>query len=228
VSVLLKDARVDPAAQKQAALIAACRNGHPEVVRHLLNARDSTGRRVVDPTVKDNFCLLNSALNGSADVVRLLIEEGGVDPSVNGNKAMKAAVEHKHTELIALLASDPRVSFKYEFKDTTSAGVMYNALREQQRVDAEVAKVESERSEQISQLNQRIASLKGEIADLKGVYAARTEENDSCKEAIEKLEGIKSFALYYIQHLTGILEGNIDPNSASIAAASGTHKIEEK
>ena len=60
--------------------------------------------------------------------------------------------------------------------------------------------------------------LRDEIISLRGVFDAKNEENDTCKEAIEKLEGIKSFALYYIQNLTGILQGNIDPNDQPLAA----------
>lgn len=206
VKLLLKDPRVDPSAQKQSALISACRSGHAKIVKALL--KDTR----VDPTVKDYVCFFHAAQSGEATIVKLFLESSKLDPSIQNNKAMKLAAENKHVEVISLLASDPRVSLSFDFQEASDAGVIYNALKEQHKIYNELSKNEQERVDHIKLLNEKIAQLREEIVGLRGVFDAKNEENDTCKEAIEKLEGIKSFALYYIQNLTGILQGNINPN----------------
>ena len=78
----------------------AAKNGHPEVVKLLLE----DGR--VDPSTSIGI----AARHNHLEVVKLLLEDARVDPSINDNYAFLAAVANGHINVADLLSTDPRVN----------------------------------------------------------------------------------------------------------------------
>jgi len=86
----------------------ACRDGHTEVVRLIL---DLPLERGVDPTARDNEALRHASLNGNTEIVRLLLAlppDRGVNLSARDNEALRHACVrhacyHGHTEIVRML-----------------------------------------------------------------------------------------------------------------------------
>lgn len=45
---------------------------------------------------------------GSTKILKLILSDPNVDPSINNNAAMKEALEYEHEDIVKLLKSDPR------------------------------------------------------------------------------------------------------------------------
>lgn len=96
------DARADPAAEGQAALRWACRNGYAALAARLLR------RERADPAVKRSWCLRHAARNGHADVVDLLLRDGRADPDAKGGEALGSACGQGHAAVARRLLADGR------------------------------------------------------------------------------------------------------------------------
>jgi hypothetical protein len=131
VSALLADARTDPSAFRNDALRGAAQNGHVRVVQRLMaDVR-------TDPSDFDNFALRRAAMfgyvrvvdalltdarvatmsglsfymacvHGHASVVRRLMADARLDPSVDDNACIVAAAVDGNASVVALLMRDPR------------------------------------------------------------------------------------------------------------------------
>src|SRR5687768_15300647 len=66
---------VDPAAYNNLAIRYACKNGHTDIVKMLLN----------DTRVDHNYAIRVACYNGHIDIVKLLLADTRVDPSANDN-----------------------------------------------------------------------------------------------------------------------------------------------
>jgi len=63
----------------------------------------------VDPTGMNNEALLSASANGHTEVVRLLLADPRVDPTV-GYSSLKVAQHHGHLEIVELLKADSRIT----------------------------------------------------------------------------------------------------------------------
>lgn len=79
-------------------LINACQyDGWSNVVESVLKMKDA------DPARYNSLCLRLASRRGLTKVVKLLLDDGRVEPSVNDNEAFKLAYKNKHFEVAALL-----------------------------------------------------------------------------------------------------------------------------
>lgn len=85
------------------ALSIACRNGKVEIVKYLLYDLK------VDPSFKDNFCLIEAVFEGYYEIVELLLKHPKVNPAALNNAPITNAVMYCRGEIIELLLRDPRV-----------------------------------------------------------------------------------------------------------------------
>jgi ankyrin repeat protein len=131
---LLQDERIDPAAFQNAAVREAAVRGHAAVVERLLehpsvdaSDRDNEAIRQAasrghfavvesliraDPSTADNEVLLAAVAQGHAKVVALLLLLCGdhVDPSADGDRAVRIAAERGRIDIVELLLQDGRAS----------------------------------------------------------------------------------------------------------------------
>jgi ankyrin repeat protein len=85
--------------------IHACRLGHTEIVRLLLDLPLDCS-----PAAFDNVALLYACENGHTEIVRLLLDlplERGVNPSTHDNYALRFASQNGHTEIVRILLDLP-------------------------------------------------------------------------------------------------------------------------
>jgi ankyrin repeat protein len=95
VKLLLADPRVDPTINNNNAVRFASEESHVEIVKLLLN----------DPRV-DHTAV---SFMGNLEMVKFLLENTSIDPSINDNAALTNAVYKNKTEIVRLLINDPRV-----------------------------------------------------------------------------------------------------------------------
>ena len=94
----------DPSDRDNEAIIWASGNGHPDVVRLLLN--DSR----VDLSAQDNEAIIWASGNITcSDLVSLLLEDPRVDPSAQDNLAIFQAFVFGHFDIVRLLLRDHRI-----------------------------------------------------------------------------------------------------------------------
>ncbi|KNC55960.1 uncharacterized protein AMSG_01974 [Thecamonas trahens ATCC 50062] len=103
VRYLLSRGDVDAAADGNAAIIGASREGHVGVVALLL------GRNEVDPGVDSNCALRLAAEAGHADVVTALLGHPGVDAGASNNVALRGAVFNGNAAVVDRLLSSGSV-----------------------------------------------------------------------------------------------------------------------
>jgi hypothetical protein len=103
VRYLLTDPRVDPTAQCNVAVRAACENGHMDVVKVLI----LDGR--VDPAINNNCVIGWASERGDLELVRYLLKHPRVNPAANGNNALKMALTNGHMKAAKELMTDARV-----------------------------------------------------------------------------------------------------------------------
>lgn len=89
-------------------LYLACKNGHHDTVKFLLDLKDQSFKSCVDTTIKDNngWSVLHEAcLKGHTEVVELLIYFGSNvnDTTNNGNTPLCAACENGHYDTVKFL-----------------------------------------------------------------------------------------------------------------------------
>ena len=102
VIILLKDVRVDPAAEDSRALILAAQNGHAETIKLFLQ----DGR--ADPAAEDSRALGLAAKNGHTETVKLFLQDGRADPTVGDNYIITVSSDNDYTEIVELLLQDGR------------------------------------------------------------------------------------------------------------------------
>jgi len=110
VELLLKDERVNPAADDNYAIQLASQNGHTEVVKLLL--KDPR----VNPAANENEAIGLASENGHTEIVKLLLKDPRVNSADDDNYAIRAASINGHVEVVKLLLSDPRVNFTVNHK----------------------------------------------------------------------------------------------------------------
>jgi ankyrin repeat protein len=84
-------------------LINACKDGHVDVVKLLLN------NDRVDPAADDNDAIQWACRNGHEKVVELLLADGRADPAADNNFAIYWACREGHDKVVKLLVADGRV-----------------------------------------------------------------------------------------------------------------------
>jgi hypothetical protein len=93
VEMLLQDSRVDPSAEDNQALIAACEGRNVEVVKLLLG----------DPRVDPSDAIRFAIADGHLEVVKLLLADSRVDPNDNLADAILCAEMEDHIEVVTLV-----------------------------------------------------------------------------------------------------------------------------
>jgi len=78
-------------------LIAAARDGNPELVELLLASQ------TVNPAADNNYAIRIAAANGHTSVVALLLEHPATNPAARDNEAFRIAVACGHAQLVAIL-----------------------------------------------------------------------------------------------------------------------------
>jgi hypothetical protein len=102
VKILLKDPRVNIVTLYNNALTAAVTNDHINIVKLLIY--DS---RITNDIL---FSGLYNAVNyGKSKIVKLLLKDGRVDPSIHNNQLINLALLNKNTYIAKLLLEDSRV-----------------------------------------------------------------------------------------------------------------------
>ncbi|KAJ3132928.1 hypothetical protein HK100_004842 [Physocladia obscura] len=104
--ILLACTGVDPAHNKNAAIVAAVCNGHTALVARLL----SSVPHAIDPAAYENKCILVACERGYIDIARMLLSDLRVDPSANDNAPLMDAVHAGNFTLVDALMKTGRVN----------------------------------------------------------------------------------------------------------------------
>jgi hypothetical protein len=99
VKTLLKDPRANPSGL---ALHEAVWKGHTHIVKLFFE----DPRTIID---KSSF-LFNASYYGNTELMRMLLADPRVDPSVDENSAIKWAAIRGHDQVMRMLLADPRVN----------------------------------------------------------------------------------------------------------------------
>ncbi len=137
VRFLLKDKRVDPAADDNEAIVAASFKGELGIVRLLLKDKR------VDPSARDNGPMVEASTHGHLGVMRLLFDDGRVDPAARRNMAISEASSNGQLEAVRILLAkgvDPSVGVFKAISDASAGGYaeIVLLLLEDERVDPSV------------------------------------------------------------------------------------------
>ncbi|KAI9353783.1 ankyrin repeat-containing domain protein [Obelidium mucronatum] len=107
VRLLLLEPSVNPTAMDCQALVSACRFGRTEIVEILLDwtGPDSWNDNKCDPAAQDQACVIYAAQHGHDRILRLLLNQSSVNPSVKNNLPLFEACSNGHLEVVQLLSS---------------------------------------------------------------------------------------------------------------------------
>lgn len=97
------DLEVDPTADHCYSFRSACKNGHLEVVRELIQDKRC------DPSIQDNYSIRFAAAAGHVEIVELLLSQEGVDPSAIQNEAFQNACRRGRDNVVKLFLEDKRI-----------------------------------------------------------------------------------------------------------------------
>ncbi|KNC47162.1 ankyrin domain-containing protein [Thecamonas trahens ATCC 50062] len=117
VEALLRDPRTDPNVDDLAPLSIAAERGHAPIVRMLLEHRPPVSVRA-----DSDFALLSAAAAGHVDVIRLLLADARVDPSVRNDAALRRAMHNGHVAVVRELVADERVDAALAVEQARSCG----------------------------------------------------------------------------------------------------------
>lgn len=108
VDILLQLPYIDPGANKNQALLNACRNGHAAVIKKL--AQKSPTK--CDFTVQNSLALQVAVAKGDLELVQCLlsVNDQRVNPGAWDSAAFRHAVKNGFIEIARVLAVDPRVN----------------------------------------------------------------------------------------------------------------------
>ncbi|KAJ3022521.1 UNVERIFIED_CONTAM: hypothetical protein HDU68_009057 [Siphonaria sp. JEL0065] len=138
VKVLLEDGRVDPSYNNNNALLVAVEKGYTTVVELLIKDERVQVERVQKLISLSSFNLIEMAIVlgpslSRRNLVKLLLDDGKVDPCHDGNRALVLAVEKGYLDVVELLLMDTRVNRfleKEHSRDATSAsGVLVSTVK---------------------------------------------------------------------------------------------------
>lgn len=115
VSILI-DAGFDPSTDNNICIDHAINRGYFRMVWILLK-----DIRVNPCNVRNNMFTCTARNVGHVEVVRLLLNDGRLDPSINNNKALIDACNGEQVEYVRLLLEDPRVDPKARDSDPVRA-----------------------------------------------------------------------------------------------------------
>lgn len=104
VKLLLKDFRVNPAANDNNAIKLSSVYGHVENIKVLL--KDPR----VNPAADNDYAVEMASQNGHVEIVKLLLKDLRVNPAAEENKAIQFASQNGHTEIVKLLLKNFRVN----------------------------------------------------------------------------------------------------------------------
>ena len=106
VRTLLARPEVNPGATKNLALIKAIKNGHTDIVRLLIAHQkvDLAIRDVADRSMHSNYALSTASFYNRPDIVRLLIEDGNLNP---GPLILFRGAENGDADLVRYLLRQP-------------------------------------------------------------------------------------------------------------------------
>ena len=107
ISFLIRCPRIKIGFNTQAPLRMACRNGHTDVVRFLLD-------RKADPSVKGQEALINAAESNSTPLVKLLLDHHKIVNLICSAKLFSTAVRNNNTDLFTVLVNHPKIN---DFQD---------------------------------------------------------------------------------------------------------------
>ena len=136
-----------------------CLGGTAEDVRHLLAIS------LINP-VPENHILVSVASSGRGDVLRVLLEDGRMDPMFNNGSALRQAIYWRRHDAVRALLADPRVDpGAVETSVVWAAGCNEMELLERLLVDPRIDPsvnnhdiiVESSRKGQIASLKRLLA-----------------------------------------------------------------------
>jgi hypothetical protein len=57
----------------------------------------------VDPSIHSNYCIRQASSNGNAGMLRLLLNDRRVNPSVSNDVALRTAVQANNPEIVRML-----------------------------------------------------------------------------------------------------------------------------
>lgn len=113
VKLLLEDDTVNPFYSNGyiSGFLRACEQGHTEIVELLLKHKkrylEEINKNFYLEEINTNFCL--ACWNDHLEVVKLIIDDGEVDPSYDNNDPIIAACNVGNLEMVKLLLADKRV-----------------------------------------------------------------------------------------------------------------------
>lgn len=105
VKILLQDKRVDPTARGHKSLFLACKYGHTDVVKLLINRY--IGTEINSEEI--NQTIVVSSQHGHTETVKLLLQYECIDPAFEDNSPFISACKGGHPETVKLLLQDERV-----------------------------------------------------------------------------------------------------------------------
>jgi hypothetical protein len=71
-------------------------------------------RQGANPCIDNNYCIKWASSDGSADIVRMLLEDGRANPAVENNYCLTWAARRGHLNVVKLLCADKRVAITNE------------------------------------------------------------------------------------------------------------------
>lgn len=100
----------DPFENSASALVCACRNNRIDIVKRLLQEKRPFSTHTSGwYYIKPKHAITVAANNGYNEIVRLLLQDGRIDPAVNQCTALARACRHNHINTVILLLADERI-----------------------------------------------------------------------------------------------------------------------
>ena len=105
---LANDYRFNSPQDMSDALTAAAVQGKDKIVEYLVRSKQITKD-------EDNAALIAACVKGYEEIVRVLLNLPGMDPSAYQNRAIGAALERRKVKVAKILLADRRVREKFDF-----------------------------------------------------------------------------------------------------------------
>jgi ankyrin repeat protein len=99
------------AARSNNAVIHACKNGHIEVVKLLINDKR------VNPAANGNMALWYTANNNHPHITQLLLKQPKVNPTAKNNEFIREAIKNNNLDVAYLLWCNKRVQNTLTYKN---------------------------------------------------------------------------------------------------------------
>jgi ankyrin repeat protein len=134
---ILKNNKDDNPFELHKIFIEAVRKNMVDIVEILLY-------KGIDASYDNNNAIKTASLNGSTEVLKILLQDERVDPSDNYNKAIRNAIGEGHTDVVRLLLQDSRVDPSDNGNDAIRASIfnghvdVVRILLQDKRVDPSV------------------------------------------------------------------------------------------